>query len=164
MRHLLSLERLAPTGPALRSLCRTATLLLLPLALLTACAEEAPGSDPLAEDTGTAAPAPDTTADATNDDTKTDAVNDDAGVDAADVLALDANDGTRSQGTLTLTDFAFCNTNVDCPNGMGLCVTELELNRKPLGATSNMVAVRDLPGFESIPVGKAGVCSRGCSI
>jgi hypothetical protein len=112
---------------------------------------------------GSAAPAPDTGAVAAPEDVKVDAPNSDAGVDAEDILSLDATGGARTQGTLGITSFSYCNTDLDCPNGMGTCQTELTLNRIAAGGTVITVPIKTLPGFGVIPANKAGVCSLGCT-
>ncbi len=112
---------------------------------------------------GSAAPAPDTGAVSTPEDVKEDAPNSDAGVDAEDILSLDATGSTRSQGDLGITSFSYCNTSLDCPNGMGSCQTALTLNRALPGGTQITVPIKTLPGFDVIPANKAGVCSLGCT-
>jgi MYXO-CTERM domain-containing protein len=112
---------------------------------------------------GSAAPAPDTGAVSTPEDVKEDVPNSDAGADAADILSLDVTDGTRTQGTLGLTSFSYCNTDLDCPVGMDTCVTELQLNGTAPGGNTNKVGIKTLPGFGVIPANKAGVCSLGCT-
>ena len=143
---------------------RTTRAALLLAALLAAqgCAPDAelPAATP-AE--GSAAPAPDTGAVAAPEDVKVDAPNSDAGVDAEDILSLDATGGARTQGTLGITSFSYCNTDLDCPNGMGSCQTSLTLNRIAAGGSAITVAIKTLPGFGVIPANKAGVCSLGCT-
>jgi formylglycine-generating enzyme required for sulfatase activity len=143
----------------------TARVALLLAALLVAsgCASE--GDLPAAPQTeGSATPAPDTGAVAAPGDVKEDAPNSDAGVDAEDVLSLDAAGSTRSQGNLAITSFSYCNSDLDCPNGMGSCITQLPLNRIAAGGSAITVAINALPGFRDvIPTNTAGVCSLGCT-
>jgi hypothetical protein len=141
---------------------RAALVFAVLLLAVPGCAPDAdlPAANP-AE--GSAATAPDTGALSAPEDVKEDAPNSDAGADAADILSLDATDGTRTQGTLGITSFSYCNTALDCPNGMGTCVTQLPLNRIAAGGTAITVNIKTVPGFSAIPANKAGVCSRSCT-
>ena len=143
-------------------LSRAALLLAALLLANSGCASEGdlPAANP-AE--GSAAPAPDTGAVAAPEDVKVDAPNSDAGADAADILSLDATGGVRTQGTLGLTSYTYCNTNLDCPNGMGSCQTAITLNRLSEGSAAITVPIKTVPGFGVIPANKAGVCSLGCT-
>ena len=148
---------------------QSAAAYLTRVALLLAALLAAPGCAPDADlpaanpGEGSAAPAPDTGVVAAPEDVKDDAPNSDAGVDAEDILSFDVTDGTRTQGTLGITSFSYCNTSLDCRNGLGTCLTELTLNRIAAGGTAIKVGIKTLPGFGVIPASKAGVCSNGCT-
>ena len=81
---------------------------------------------------------------------------DDAGDDADAGQDADVeNDGASFP---TLADYRACDSNIDCPVGLGNCITELPLNR-PDPVLGSRVAIADIaPGWP-----RAGVCSLSCS-
>ena len=71
----------------------------------------------------------------------------------------------RRAGNIEFVDYRPCDTNTDCPNGMGSCVKEVALNRAGDGsgeAGGGAIAVNRMPGFTGLLEGQ-GICTLGCT-
>ena len=91
---------------------------------------------------------------------KPSAATDDAGASDAGLGTLDVSGGTRAAGNLDFRDYRKCQSNTDCPNGMGLCLKTVKLNRKD--GVLGEVPIRDMPGFSQVLAGE-GICTLGCT-
>lgn len=67
----------------------------------------------------------------------------------------DADDG---RGTLPLPDYLPCNSDLDCPNGAGNCITSLALSRVQADGRSSIPLSEVFPNLE-----QRGVCSLACT-
>ncbi|MFT5994160.1 MAG: hypothetical protein ACI82G_003172, partial [Bradymonadia bacterium] len=82
----------------------------------------------------------------------------DTGDDAEDTGGDDADAEPDGASFPTLSDYRACNSDTDCPVGLGNCITELPLNR-PDPVLGSRVAITDIaPDWPS-----DGVCSLSCS-
>lgn len=144
------------------------------LAFLVACSDDAPTQKQTLNDTGvsdTHSDGRDTTASDVRPDTgdpDTTAV-DTTAVDTTDTGGRDTLPGdpdtdttdaedTPSNGR-TLSDYRRCESNLDCPVGLGVCVKEVSLNR-PNAAGENAVAIGEI--FPSLGADE-GVCTLVCT-
>ncbi len=126
---------------------------------LIASAAACSGDNPSAHQTMTDAATGDTGPHDTGPhDVSLDTTLSDADAATTDAGNADANDAAASHGR-TLADYRRCQTNLDCPVGLGVCVKEVSLNRP------------DANGDHAVPIGQIfprlgadeGICTLVCT-